>query len=196
MKNNIILTILLIVIVAIAAILLWSPETIEQNSENDIEIQQAELREGWEVYKNTEFGFTVHHPAEASIQREGDIYIKFTYLGAPQAIGEVTDGFTFTVGTHTSDQTLQQFAASNYQEQLQAGTPVQAPEQTVLRGNQVYTYRVETLGEVTVYVVQGSRDNRFHTISYIVADPNDQGYESVIMDMLRSFQVYEQNSDQ
>ena len=95
-----------------------------------------------------------------------------------------------TVGTHErqSGQSLEQFSQANYQEQLRVGDSLQSPTQTQLYGMNAYRYQVETLGEVTVYVVAGNDNERIHTLSYNIADPNNQDYEEMVMSMLQSFQ--------
>lgn len=142
----------------------------------------------WETYESDEFGFTLEHPPEATVQQEAERYIKFTYLGGPQATGEVTDGFTFTVGTHAREGDLAAFAEAYYEDQLRAGSPVSPPEETELNGRSAYRYEIETLGVVTVYVVAGG-DTRAHTLSYIVADPRDEGYQQHVDRMRASFET-------
>lgn len=144
----------------------------------------------WETYESDVFGFSIDYPPEASVQREAERYIKFTYLGGPQATGEVTDGFTLTVGTHdAAGAALEAFAQSFYDEQLRAGSSVTPPERTEWYGGAAYRYQVETLGVVTTYVVAGSGGGRMHTISYHIADPRDEGYRQLVESMLASFQT-------
>jgi hypothetical protein len=189
MNKNIIWLIPVVLVGAIVAFVLWTPDRTGE--------QRVDVREGWETYQNTVFGFQIQHPLEATIAQEGSSYIKFTYLGGPQPIGEITDGFTVTVGTHAKplDQDLWDFAQSEYEEQLRVGTSVQAPEATDLYGTEAYVYRVETLGEVTVYVVSASDDGRAHTISHNIADPRDQNYAGMVEDMLRTFETIQTQQD-
>jgi hypothetical protein len=182
MNRNALIALVALLLLGGAAVF-WA---VGQNGEDE-----ARIPEGWQLYQNREFGFQIHHPPEATVGQEAETNIKFTYLGGPQATGEVTDGFTLTVGTHRkpAGQSLRDFAESYYQDQLRAGTSVSAPSRTELYGVEAYRFQIETLGEVTIYAVEASDADRAHTISYIIADPNDSGYESMVEDMLRTFRI-------
>lgn len=187
MNRNILLIFGLVLLISVGSFLVIDRSELSENpEENDVSVPAD-----WEQYQNMEFGFELQYPPSATIRQEAGTHIKFTYLGGPQATGEVTDGFTFTIGTNSlgANQTLNQFAEDSHEEMLRAGTSLQEPTQVDLYGMNAYFFRVETLGEVSVYVVAGSGDGRVHTISYNVADPNGQDYQAMIETMLETFQV-------
>ncbi len=158
----------------------------------------ADIPNDWETYSNAQYDFSIAHPPEASVQAEGageQNHIKFTYLGSDQATGEITDGFTLTVSSYEQDdQTLEEFAQTRFQEDMQASEEVSPVTSTVFKDRSAYTYTVENVGEIENTVVEN--DDAYVVISSNISDPNNQGYEDMVEQMKDSLELREISGDE
>lgn len=189
--KNLLIAVGIVALVVLGIVLFKNGYTSEEPVDNTRNDSEVIIPAGWERYHNSEFGFAIAYPPEATFQIEASNRVKFTVLGPNNTMGsEITDGFTFTVGTHdkSSNQSLRDFAEEQYEEALVAGSSVQSPTRTTVRNQETYTFQVSTLGTVTYYVIE--KDNTTaYTLSYNISDPQDRGYQEMVETMLSSFEI-------
>lgn len=190
--NKTALTIVLLVLVLAGGFLVFSVTNDSPTPDDtDLEQEQVSVPEDWQRYESETFDFSIAYPPGASLQREAENHIKFSYLGPDnQPASEITDGFTFTVSVYdlNEDQTLKTFARTQLQKSLQIAEKVRGLEQATLNGLSGYTYATESLGTVQHLVIPHT-GSRAVIISYNISDPNNRSYQAIVNSMLASFEL-------
>lgn len=162
-----------------------SPATSSQDTE-------TETLDDWQTYENARFDFRIAHPPETSINTEGpgNRYVKFTVLGPDNATGDITDGFTFTVGTHDkpTDTTLREFVRQRIEENGISELVGQITD-TTHRDKQALSYTTEGDFGITNYLAMEHTNNRIVITSYNISDPQNRGYQDIVNSMLSSLEL-------
>lgn len=152
----------------------------------------TEVPDNWQTYENARFDFRIAHPPETSINTEGpeDRYVKFTVLGPDNATGDITDGFTFTIGTHNkpADTTLREFVRQRIAEDGISELVSQITD-TTYKDGQALSYTTEGGFGITNYLATEHTNSRIVIISYNISDPQDRGYQDIVDSMLNSLEL-------
>ena len=157
--------------------------------------------DAWLEYENPIVGFRVEYPAAMSVEENvleipGHI-VQFMVTGDEQAPNtELTDGASVTFDRiNLQDGSLSAYVDADIAETEQVGEITVAKEEYQLDEYAGYRYVAETLGEVTHIFLQVDPEAALG-ISYTVVDPNDEGYELLIEQMLQSVELLRWNSTQ
>lgn len=179
----------------------WTPEvndTPAAQDDTEIENGTAQPPEGYQLYSASEFGFDIFYPADAMVSREANTRIKFTFLGPNNEPNtEITDGFTLTIHQNTDaaqHDTLAAYAEARVEAQRTgpAESTISAGlEQRQVNGMAAYRYTFESAlgGSITEYIFM-TNDGQGYTATYSVSDPQDRGYEQMVLTMLESLQLF------
>jgi hypothetical protein len=113
-------------------------------------------------------------------------------MARPQ--GEVTDGVILVFGASLlSNQTLENWVDTYIRQATQSGTATisQAKIGSSINGYPGFMYSLEGVSESTNYAVQKNPESSYVlTITAMVVDPNNHGYQGEVDAILKSVQLY------
>lgn len=166
----------------------------DEGQDDDIGDGSGVVPVGYRLYQSNNLAFSILAPESADIGPEGQSHVKIQLLGPDnEPDTEVTDGLTLTVfrDTEVAEYTSVQAYADAVIEDTRAGSENEITselEARTVNGMTAYRYAYRgALGsEVTEYVFLPDDSEEGYRISYSIADPNNEGYESVALTMLES----------
>jgi hypothetical protein len=147
--------------------------------------------ETWVTYRNERLGFAMQHPPQMNVHDNGNELV-FVHLGPTQREGtEVYDGISLSVARETFARgvnSLQRHAEQQLAAAQQHGTIVVPLQPRTVAGLSGYAYTLEGLGRFTVIFVPHTMNTTLR-LSYLVADPQNRGYQTMVDRMLSSLLV-------
>lgn len=195
--GNILLVIGGLVVIGILAVLLTGD--IERNGTGGEPGDTAD----WETYSSQELNFSIKHPPEMEINREGpsNSVAKFQMFGPTQEEAtEVTDGISLNVQNSDwpeEQENIQELAEARFEDSqndpYEQGV-IQEPQNVQFAGRSGYMYKLMTLATSTTYIISVD-DEEYLEISYIAPDPTDAGFQDTVDEMLDSFEVIESEQE-
>lgn len=196
-----ILSVLLILVTAIAVFFYWQNTRLRNQLKDQIEQTTPTISpissptpfidpmESWKEYSTSTYSFK--YPPDM-ILTEGDAsHAKVVKLGPTQkAQTEVYDGILINFqpyelpGVSTST-----YAKNVIQKELGPdGKIVEEVTDTELNGLPASTFTIESLGTFTFYVVQDEKEIMLAVISYTAPDPEDSGHQAIVDQILSTFE--------
>ncbi len=143
----------------------------------------------WNVFESEDFAYTFSYPSVDFELTENES-VRVTFIGPTQAEGtEVYDGIILEFGTITplGDQLLLPYVKEDLGEQREHAEVIKEPTPIKVNGIDGYTYTISGLGEFTFIYLPTPDGKSVVRINYLVADPENSGYQKIVDDMLESF---------
>lgn len=132
------------------------------------------------------------YPARFQLEERPDFdLVKLTFIGPTQQEGtEVYDGIiiNFRLEDIPENADLETAAKQAAQANPEVTEIINPVSQSQLAGYEAYTYRSRSLGEYTHYILNYSGDQFLH-ISYTAPDPENQGYQQIVNEILDSLSM-------
>lgn len=142
----------------------------------------------WPVHVSENQPVQIAYPPLAQVREVEKVLVVYHH-GATQTEGtELFDGFTVTLQTvaFTEGQTsLQEVAEDRLANDRQHATVTRPLTPIELAGRTGWQYQISGLGEYTIIVLPVAEGEAM-VISYLVADPEAQGYEHMVQQILAS----------
>ncbi len=167
----------------------------EEIIEEEVIVEQPDPTADWEVYANEIF--TVKHPTDV-ISREqqgGVLTLNKTAPGHPDT--ELIDGLSLTFETHgNTNMTPIEFAQNKIKQSVDNGLGdlISGPEESIFNGYEAATYTFQGLGIYTNIVIKSPRNNSPIIISNGSVDPNNNGYQETVNQILSTFKFSDVSS--
>lgn len=148
--------------------------------------------DAWETYVNEEMGFSLEHPADVRVDEPGGAGegIRFSVWGPTQATDtELYDGLALSVRKRTLEPTisLRSYAEDQARQLSDVGTILEAVHEESIAGKSGYAFTVDSLGVFTIIFLPAENSD-IYEISYIAADPTQQGFADIVEEMLSSIE--------
>jgi len=149
--------------------------------------------QGWSVYQSEE-GWSLDYPAELEVRETQEGGVNFNYMGETQTLGtELFDGYSINIrmsGLGTNS--LEELVERERQEMIEepAVMEVSEAQEKMVAGFEGYEFEVKSLGVFRhLYLLVG--EGEYLEISYLVADPENVGYQDTVDEMLESLETRE-----
>lgn len=183
----------LIALAAVLGLIWWffQEKNAAPIADNGSQVEDGDPMGDWDTYSDGNLGFSIDHPDGVKVYQDGPGMVGLRLLGPTQSEGtEMSDGISlsFRKVTKGANDTLGQVAQSNLDQITEVGKVDQAPVSAQLGGKTGVMYRFSALGSFTVYLLPVS-DTQVLEVSYMVADPKNQGYADTVDGMLGSLKV-------
>ncbi len=164
-----------------------SPLVLEDQAAN-----QDDVPDGWLFMESEEHEFSVAYPPEVEVQDRQDEGVAFLFTGATQAQGtELFDGYviTFRQEGYQDDSFLTYVQRRHAElEDEPATSEITAVLPVIVAGYSGFAFNVTGLGTFRhVYIPSGDKEALL--ITYLVADPENLGYQEDVDMMLSSLSV-------
>lgn len=143
----------------------------------------------WKTFESEDFAYTFSYPPEDFKLEEGES-VRVVYLGPTQTEGtEVFDGIivAFDPVIPLGNQLLLPYVKEDLGKQREHVEVIKEPTKIEVNGIEGYTYTVSGLGEFTFIYLPAPDGKNVVRINYLVADPENSGYQQIVDDILESF---------
>lgn len=166
--------------------------------------------EGWLEYKLPGIGLTFFYPADAKVDTksshtlgvgskyQGPILVNISKYGQTQGLDtELYDGYSFSIAkialNSESLQKIAQDSISFNTSEFGQETLIKPLSTITIGGKTGYTYTIQSLGQYT-HILLPLDEKSFLLITYSAPDPNNQGYQKIIDQILSTFEFVDQDS--
>lgn len=167
-----------------------------QDDDEDMDDEDDEAEETtWQTYTDYSLGFRIDYPETMTVEELSNetigAHVQFMVTGEDQEPAtEITDGASLTIDhvTLETDQTLSAYVDAQIEDTEAIGEITMEKEAYTLAGKEGFRFAANTLGEIT-HIYLPTEDGEALAISYNVADPNENGYQDWIDQMLDSLEI-------
>lgn len=145
----------------------------------------------WRMYTIPD-AFQVQYPPTVTPQQT-ESGVSLTYFGPTQTEGtELYDGFAVhiqQVDLPSTAPTVEAYAHYTLEDNLQHARLVEDIHPVVLNQWEGFVYTLEGIGKITTMVITYPHPGKALVISYLAPDPNNQGYEVMVQQIVSSLQL-------
>jgi hypothetical protein len=164
--------------------LIKSPPDIESSGvEGSDEEISFDIPDGWIKYESEKLGISFYYHPEMDMSENEDGSVRFLVIGPSQVYGtEVYDGIilSFSEGTFL-EENLEVYVNNLYLQKLNDPIyeEISQPKEINIKGKRGLIFVESALGTFTnIYLPLET--NRFLQISYLLEDPENQGFEEML----------------
>ena len=146
----------------------------------------------WKTYSSQKHAFSMRYSPDQKVLEHPQAGVTFTKIGETQAEGtELFDGFTVNVKQDTYTQNnFEDLVKTKHAENKNdpATHTVTDIKKITIAGISGFTFKVSALGEFTHYYLPAG-NGEYVQLVMMVADPENQGYQKTVNDMLASLKL-------
>ncbi|HSX48944.1 MAG TPA: hypothetical protein VLE44_01680 [Candidatus Saccharimonadales bacterium] len=165
-----------------------SPTPIAYASQTPSTSATPDLTAGWKTYNKN--NFTFKYPTDVTLGENSDSSVYLSKSGPTQkAQTESTDGITMLFVPRTlNNQTLEQWVDQSISQSNGVVSVSEGKKATTLNGYSGFTYTITGLGTQRNIILQSPlSQTNFVQINNSTADPTNQGFETVVNQILSTF---------
>ncbi|MBN1169016.1 hypothetical protein JXA63_03950 [Candidatus Woesebacteria bacterium] len=144
--------------------------------------------EGWEVYDDPDYYFTLLYPSDLEIRENEDGSVVFVKLGPTQTEGtEVFDGIILTIdsGTYEEDNLMDFVEGEHEKAQQSPVSEISEISESSINGKTAYQYEEVGLGTFTHIYIPFDKNTYVH-VTKLVADPTNAGFSEMAEQIISS----------
>lgn len=170
-----------------------TPSTITETPSPEPTDEVSQSPENWETYESDNGLYSIARPPEITVNETAVGSTELQLIGdtQPEQGTEIIDGIRMVIETGDyEDESFLAFVEQQHMDMSEEPTtdeiiPIQ---QRQTMGRTLYWWEVTSLGEFTHLYLELQNDQYWHA-SYLVEDPENQGYQDIVDDMVSSLEL-------